>query len=185
MIIEYGCVKLRAIEKEDFELLFYLINAPEIECKTVGWHFPVSRMAQRQWIDDFKCSDKSIKLMIELVNSKTIGMIMLDEIDWKNRTATFGCKISAKPQDRIKGDVLDATKGILKYAFHEMGMNSIHAEILEDNFFSQKLCRRVGLVEEGILRKRIYKRGKFKNLIVLSVLKEEFEEKENLGLDGY
>ena len=110
--------------------------------------------------------------MIELVNSKTIGMIMLDEIDWKNRTATFGCKISAKPQDRIKGDVLDATKGILKYAFHE-------------NFFSQKLCRRVGFVEEGILRKRIYKRGKFKNLIVLSVLKEEFEEKENLGLDGY
>ncbi len=182
MIIEYGCVKLRAIEKEDFELLFYLINAPEIECKTVGWHFPVSRMAQRQWIDDFKCSDKSIKLMIELVNSKTIGMIMLDEIDWKNRTATFGCKISAKPEERIKGDALDAVKGILKYAFDEMGMNCIHAEILDDNFFSQKLCKRGGFIEEGVLRKRIYKKGEFKNLIVLSVLKEEFDKGQKRNL---
>ncbi len=41
MNIEYGCVKLRAIEKKDFDLLFYLINSPEIESKTVGWHFPI------------------------------------------------------------------------------------------------------------------------------------------------
>ena len=42
MIVKYGCVKLRAIEDKDFDLLFYMINAPEIENNLVGWNFPVS-----------------------------------------------------------------------------------------------------------------------------------------------
>ena len=28
MIVKYGCVKLRAIEDKDFDLLFYMIFAP-------------------------------------------------------------------------------------------------------------------------------------------------------------
>lgn len=34
MIIKYGCVKLRAVEEKDFELLLNMINAPEIENMT-------------------------------------------------------------------------------------------------------------------------------------------------------
>ena len=157
MNIEYGCVKLRAIEKKDFDLLFYLINSPEIESKTVGWHFPINCSMQERWMDKFENTNESIKLMIELSNSKTIGMIMLDSIDWKNRTAIFGCKMSAPVEDRIKGDMFDSVKGILKYAFDELGMNCVFGVLLEDNIFSRKLCKRVGFVEEGVLRKRIYK----------------------------
>lgn len=185
MIIEYGCVYLRAIEERDFDLLLYLINAPEIENKTVGWNFPISSMAQKQWMKDYKNSLNSIKFMIELRNSKTIGMVMLEKIDWKNRTAEFGCKMKAEPEDRMKGDMLDAVKGMLKYAFDELGMNCIHGVILEDNIFSRKLCKRAGFVEEGILKKRIYKKGEFKNLVSISVLKEEFDKREILNINGY
>lgn len=174
MYIEYGCVRLRAIEKKDIELLLYLINAPELENKTVGWHFPISCITQEHWMENFQNSDQSIKLMIELKNSKTIGMVMLEKLDWKNRTASIGCKISSLSTDRIKNDTLDAVKGILKYAFDELGMNCIYGEILEDNIFSRKLCKRAGFIEEGILRNRIYKNGKFKNLVSVSIIKEEF-----------
>ncbi|MEY8283639.1 GNAT family protein [Lachnospiraceae bacterium 50-23] len=178
MIINYGCAKLRAIEKEDFDLLFYLINAPEIEKMTGGWCFPISHMAQGQWMETFRNSDKNIKLMIELSNHKTIGMIMLTDIDWKNRNALLEYKMSAPIEDRIKGDMLDAVTGMLKYAFEELGLHCITSLILEENKFSLKLCKRAGFVQEGILRDRIYKEGTYKNQIVLSLLKDEFCERE-------
>lgn len=174
MIIKFGCVTLRAIEEKDFELLFYLINAPEIENYTVGWNFPINRVAQKCWMENFRNSSESIKLMIELENSKTIGMIMLENLDWKNRTAEIGYKINAPKEDRIKGDMTDAVKGMLKYAFNELGLNCVTTAILEDNVRSLNLCKRVGFVEEGILRERVYKDGKFKNLVSVSYLKEEF-----------
>ncbi len=178
MNIKYGCVTLRAIEKTDFELLLYLINAPEVEYRTVGWNFPISKLAQERWIERFENSSCSVKLMIELPNLKTIGIVMLEDIDWKNRTASFGCKINPLSEDRMKGDVQDAIKGILNYAFNELGLNCIYGVLQEDNIFSRKLCRRLGFVEEGILRKRVYKGGKYKNLISVSLLKEEFRIKE-------
>lgn len=173
MVIKYGCITLRAIEERDLDLLFYLINAPEIETCTVGWNFPVSYRAHRQWIEDYRCSSKDIRLMIELSNSKTIGMVMLEDIDWKNRTAEMGIKVGVS-QDRMKGDTVDAVRGMLKYAFEELGLNCVRAVILEDNILSHNLCRRVGFTEEGVLRSRTYKRGKFLNLISYSMLKEEF-----------
>lgn len=178
MIINYGCAKLRAIEKEDFDLLFYLINAPEIEDMTGGWCFPVSRMAQEQWIDSFHNTKENIKLMIELTNHKTIGMIMLTGIDWKNRNALLEYKMSAPAEDRMKGDMLDAVTGMLKYAFEELGLHCITALVLEENKFSLKLCRRAGFIEEGILRDRVYKKGTYKNQIILSLLKDEFYKGE-------
>lgn len=184
MIIRYGCAKLRAIEERDAELLLYLINAPEIEGMTVGWCFPISHVAQREWMEHFRNSDKSLKLMIELENSKTIGMVALEKLDWKNRTAELGYKISAEPEDRIKGDMVDAVRGILKYAFEELGMNCIYGEVLEDNAFSRKLSRRAGFVEEGVLRKRVYKGGRYQNLVAVSILREEFEEMGDAGGRG-
>ena len=180
MVIKYGCVTLRAIEERDADLLFYLINDPVIENCTVGWNFPISYIEHKRWMEQFKNSTKSIKFMIELENSHTIGMIMLENLDWKNRTAEIGYKISAPSENRIKGDMTDAVSGMLKYAFNELGFNCISTVILENNMRSRNLCKRTGFTEEGVLRKRVYKDGTSKNLIVVSILKEEFVEKEIL-----
>lgn len=176
MIVRYGCVTLRAIEKKDFELLLYLINSPEIERDIVGWNFPVSSTTQKKWMKNFKNNLRSIKLMIELENKKTIGMIMLENIDWKNKTAEIACKTGPFLKYRIPGDTKDALKGMAKYAFDELGLNCINGNILEENYLSRNLSKKVGFIEEGILRKRVYKNGKFRNVVSVSLLKEEFQE---------
>jgi len=180
MIIKYKSVMLRAIEEKDYDLLFHLINAPEIEKSIVGWNFPISHFSHKKWMKNFENSMNSIKFMIELTNAKTIGMVMLEKIDWKCRTAEIACKMCAPLEDRIKGDMEDALNGMLKYAFDELGLNCINALILEENYLSQNLYKRVGFQEEGILRERVYKGGKFRNLISLSILKGElYDERKN------
>ena len=175
MILKNGCVTLRAIEKEDFELLFYLINAPEIEEMIEGWNLPISSDEQKNWIQNYSNTNNNIKLMIELSNGKTIGMIMLTDIDWKNRQAAIGYKISAPAEDRIKGDMKDAINAILTYAFYELGLNCIRSLILEKNIFSVKLAKKLNFQMEGILRERIFKNGIFNNQIMFSILKAEYE----------
>jgi RimJ/RimL family protein N-acetyltransferase len=177
MDIKHGCVTLRAIEERDLDLLFFMINDPYIECMTEGWHLPVSLQEQKQWIASYKNTNTDIRLMIELSNKKIIGMISLTNIDWKNKTGEIGIKIHAALEDRIKGDVLDAYKALLEYAFYELGLNCINHKTLDYNIFSLKLTDRMGFKREGLLRERIFKNGKYHNQIIGSILKKDFEEK--------
>ena len=174
MIIKNGCAILRPIEERDCELLKFMINDPDIESGTIGWHYPISEIQQREWMRSFKNNDSEIRLMIELTNQKTIGLVSLTNIDWKNRTAAPGYKISASAEDRIRGDMADALTGLFNYAFNELGMNCLYSTILEDNTFSRKLSKKFPWKLEGVLRQRIFKVGTYKNLIASSMLREEF-----------
>lgn len=70
---------------------------------------------------------------------------------------------------------------ILKYAFHERGLERIWARVLEDNVGSLRMCEKTGHKTEGLLRRSKFVNGKFMNQYILSVLREDFE----LILDEY
>ena len=176
MIIRYGCATLRPIEERDFDLLFSMINDPDIEDTTVGWNWPISKAQQWDFIRNFKNDERHIRLMIELTNKKTIGMMAVNDIDWKNRTATIGYKVQAPVEDRIRGDFFDALIGIYNYLFNELGLNCVYGSHLEDNSFSRKSGKSLPIQKEGILRQRIFKRGKYHNLISTSLLRDEFND---------
>ncbi|MCH5270284.1 MAG: GNAT family N-acetyltransferase [Lachnospiraceae bacterium] len=180
MIIKNGCVTLRAVEETDFDLLFCLINEPRIENMTVGFHLPVSSAEQKKWMQNYSNSMTDIRLMIELDNGNTIGMVMLNDIDYKNGSASIGYKISASSHDRIRGDMQDAIAGMLNYAFNELRLNCVISAVLDYNVFSLKLMKKMHFTQEGILRKRIYKNGEFHDLIAFSILRSEFEEHKNI-----
>lgn len=174
MNIRYGCVTLRAIEMEDLELLKYLLNAPEVEKRTVGWNMPVSSYQQEQWMLSYRNSSDCMRWMIELDNGTVLGLATLNPIDWKNKSACFGIKIRPNEIRRIYGDVKDAFYGVLQYAFDELGLHRIHAETLSTNIFSLKLTRSMGFVDEGIERESIFKTGEWQDLIIGGLLEQDF-----------
>ena len=47
------------------------------------------------------------------------------------------------------------------------------------NECSMSLFEKIGFVREGIQRKAIYKNGKYNNLIMYSMLKEEYQNEGN------
>lgn len=179
MLLKYGCATLRAIEPSDSELLLKMMNDPEIEMSTVGEHAPVSANQQNQWVAGYKNDDRNIRLMIELANGKTIGMISLTSIDYKNGTAHTGFKIGCPFEDRMKHDTFDACAALYLYAFQYLRLNCIEGQTLEDNAFSLNLQKRLGFQMEGVLRERVFKNGKYQNLISTSLLKRDFLEKIN------
>lgn len=173
MIIDAHSVILRAIEENDLNLLQDMINDPNIELMTSGYCFPVSFDRQRRWFESYD-QQKDLRCMIQIKGGATIGMIMLTDIDWKNRTAQLHQKIKARIEDRVDGDVYDAMMGFLNYAFNELDMQCIYGTVLEYNLLSRKLAQKCGLKEEGILRSRVYKNGKRHNLVANSIIREDF-----------
>lgn len=175
MILKYGNVILRPIEKKDVELLRYMINCPEIEAMTVSWNVPISNHGQEKWVENYQNTYETIRWMIELENGITLGMVSLTGIDWITRIAHISYKINGEERNRMKGDTKNAIYIVAKYAFDEMGLHRIEGEVLEYNIWSIKLLKSIGYVEEGVRRSRILKNGKWCNLVCFGLLDSEFQ----------
>lgn len=175
MLLKYKNATLRAIEKKDLNILLNMLNDVEIEKFTVDSHFPISILNQENWICSYKNTDETVRLMVELENGKTVGMVILTNINYKTRTAELAFKRYAKKEDRMIDDMFNACVAMLRYAFDELGLNCIYCTALTYNERSLNLQKRLGFSEEGILRQRVFKNGKFQDLISCSLLKGEFE----------
>lgn len=174
MELKYGNVILRAIEKKDNDLLKLLINSPDIEKMTLGWNMPVSSYMQDKWTENYKNSSQCIRWIIDLSNGVTLGMVILSDIDWKNRMAELGYKINIYEKNRIKSDTKDAIYVVIKYAFYELGFHRLNLKILDYNIKSQKLGISMGFKKEGIIRKCIFKNGKWHDEYIYGLLCSDF-----------
>jgi RimJ/RimL family protein N-acetyltransferase len=168
-------VVLRAIEMEDCALIIDMFNDPEIENLVGGWTFPLSLFAQKKWLEAHYNDRDSVRFVIDTEEDGAIGIMTLTAIDWKNRNAELGAKIASK-QTRFKGYGTDAMMAIMRYAFDELGFHRLEASRLATNQVSERLLAKCGFVEEGIKRDYIYKGGKYIDLVVASILADEYNQ---------
>ena len=63
---------------------------------------------------------------------------------------------------------------VLKYGFEVLNLNKIHAHHFKRNPASGKIMQKIGMKHEGCLRQHIKKWGKFEDLEVYGILREEF-----------
>lgn len=175
MNIKGKFVTLRAIEEEDLELMREMLNDPEIENLVIGWSFPVSKYQQKQWYENNINNSNNLRFIIETENDGAIGLATLTDIDWKNRRAYHGIKL-ANRTSRSKGVGTDVVMAIMRYAFNELQLNRLDGNWFENNIASANLYTKCGWKVEGKLRNCIYKNGEYRDLIVVGVLKEDYEE---------
>jgi len=173
MNLKKESVLLRPIELADAELLHGLMN-DETERMLTGWSKPVSMYEQMEWIKKIGAEKNKIRYMV-CVDNQAVGTVFLSEIDFKNGTAEIHIKLDK--QICGKGVGGNALSALLRYAFEDINLSCIYALILSDNVASQKLFEKSGFVKEGIHRNRIYKNGKYCDILSYSILRGEFAGK--------
>jgi diamine N-acetyltransferase len=168
-------VYLRALELTDVEALVSWRNNPEITSSLGGNTFFVSMIRETEWIKNTLLNDsKEIRLAICLLENKEhIGNVNLTSINWINRSAEFSIMIGNKNQWG-KGLGKEATILILKYGFEELNLNRIYLTVRNDNEKAIRLYREIGFTQEGILRNSIYKNNKYVDVVIMSILRNEF-----------
>ena len=170
MVIYGKEIVLRAIEDEDNELLYSIMNDPETERMLGGSSKPISREEQSRWFSRHVENDSALRCIIALKSdNQALGTVILSDIDQKNGVAEIHIKL-AKSGSRGKGYGTDAVNTMVKYAFDEMRLNCIYANILSYNQISAGLFEKCGFQREGVLRDRVFKGGRYIDLISYSII---------------
>lgn len=168
MIIYGESIVLRAVEESDNAMLLSLINDPDTEMMLGGSSWPVSEAEQLKWFEHQERSRDVLRCIVALKeDGRAIGTIILSDIDQKNATGHIHIKMS-KDGGRGKGYATDAVNTMVQYAFEELRLNCIYANILSYNKASIKLFERCGCKRDGILRQRVFKKGRFVDMLAYS-----------------
>ncbi len=64
----------------------------------------------------------------------------------------------------------DALKGIVAYAFDELGLHRLEAACLPTNIPSQRLLRRTGFTEEGFARAYLKINGRWEDHLLFAMV---------------
>lgn len=181
-MIEGKQIYLRAMEPKDMDCFWDMINDPDISRNVVGWSVPVSKRQQMQWYEYVVGDRTNLRFtIVSKENDTPLGMITLTGVDWQSRSAEHGIKLQAScPKE--KGIATDAVMTLMGYAFLEMGLHRIESTRISYNKASEKLYKKCGWIDEGVKREAVYRGGTYHDLIVMSVLKEDYlNAKERLG----
>jgi len=170
-------VYFRAFEMSDVDLFFRFRNDENIYDIITGNKFFVSSEREKKWVEDKMFNDKTnIYLSVCLKeNNQLIGYTSVNSIDLRNRNASWG-SIFVDPSYRGKGISIDVGKLLLKFVFEEMPIYRFYSILFQKNTASMKMVTKLGFKQEGIQRSAIYKQNQFHDLVVISMLRPEYED---------
>jgi len=167
-------VRLRALQEEDTEDCWRWFNNWEM-VRNLESRYPLSRLAEREIIASMMKPQANDKVFaVETLDGLYIGNVGLHRISWEDRRATFGIFIGEKAYWG-KGYGTDATRAIVRFAFDEMNLNRVELQVLDDNERGIRCYEKVGFVREGVQRQYRYREGRYVGMVVMSILREEYE----------
>jgi RimJ/RimL family protein N-acetyltransferase len=167
-------IVLRAIEKQDLQLLHKWSNDPEINYLLGGWHFPSNFNEQDKWHDSLSINSLNQRFAIDTKEHGLIGMANLVNINWKDRNAFHGMLIGDK-DIRGKGYGVDTVMTMNKYAFEELGLKRLDGSMIEYNEASINLyTKKCGWKIEGKKEDYYFRKGKWWGHVIVGITSEEY-----------
>ncbi|MBN6205238.1 GNAT family N-acetyltransferase [Ralstonia pickettii] len=171
-------VQLRELSMDDVEDRYqWCLDKEVIKHLNIPEKYPpFSREETKKWIE--MCINKTNGYEQKAIltgEGNHIGWIDLKNIDKLNKHAELGITIGDKSYWG-KGYGLSAMKEMLAWGFNELELNKIWLRVEVDNEKAIKSYKRIGYVEEGILRQDRYRNGRYVDRLRMSMLKSEFYE---------
>lgn len=163
-------LSLNTIDKSDLDFLQELVNHPEVR-ETTSRSMPINRSQEEDYFNSHICDENTIHLLI-VSDGDPVGTISLDPINWSSRRAEIGYCVS--PVQQNKGYGTKATQLLVEYAFDELGLHKMTANVLEYNKSSIKLLERIGFTVEGKMRDAEFVNGVFQDMHRYGILENEW-----------
>lgn len=159
---------------DDIDQLLVLKNDEESALLLGGVHSEYSREDIARWIEFHNGRNDELVLVVEdSLEDKLIGHVGLYKIDTIARKTEYGILIADKDY-KGRGIGTLCTRTITNYAFNELGMHKVTAEVLTENKASVAMFTKCGYTIDGTLRDDVYKNGRYYDVYAMSILKDEF-----------
>lgn len=173
-------IRLRGIEHADLSCFQQWLNDPEVT-EGLATFMPLSSADEEQWFERLGRLDQAEKpLAIELSEGESwrlIGNSSFFNIEWMNRSAEVGIVLGDKSVWN-KGYGSEAMHLLLKHGFETLNLHRIYLRVYSTNPRARRSYEKVGFRLEGTLRDAIYRRGRYADVHIMSVLRSEWNAVE-------
>jgi RimJ/RimL family protein N-acetyltransferase len=173
-------IRLRALSKADaVHWLAFDEDSEAIRKLNLGLSLPRSAEQAAEWAGrfaDFANADEAMIFTIETHDGDYVGSLNLGGVDRRHGTFSTGTRLSA--EYRGKGYALEAKRIVLRYAFFEMRLQKYNLRCLETNAAVIRHADLLGCRPEGRIRRDVFTEGRFLDVLLFGLTREEFEAKE-------
>ncbi|HSB66380.1 MAG TPA: GNAT family protein [Anaerolineales bacterium] len=175
-------IRFRAVEHDDLPTFLKWVNDPEVK-QGLGIYLPLSMADEEDWYSGVRNRPPDEhNLVIEIrqpeqegedVSWKMIGGCGFFRYDQRNRSAEFGIMIGDKSCWN-QGYGTEAVRLLVQHGFNTLNLNRIYLRVLESNPRAIRAYEKAGFTHEGRQRQAEFKEGRYLDLLVMSILKDEF-----------
>jgi RimJ/RimL family protein N-acetyltransferase len=178
-IIRGAKVYLRPFENSDKEAYKrWRADADPMATAEFGYRAPLSDAEVDAYFGDRPAQQgKGIYQFIicTLDDEKPIGNVTLFDIDLRRGGAELGIVIG-EADHRGKGFGTDACNAVVDFSFGELRLERVYLATRVDNPSGQAAYEKCGFKKEGILRHGVYARGKFIDVVAMSILLDDWQK---------
>ncbi|MBN7821604.1 GNAT family N-acetyltransferase [Bowmanella yangjiangensis] len=174
-VLETERLILRNLEDSDADALFTIFSDPQV---MTYWHTPpwsvisdaqnyIAAAHQGMLVDE-----QYVFAIVDKHNHTLMGKCLLWQIVQSSQRAEIGFGLGVPFWG--KGYIQEAGRALLEFAFKQMALNRIEAEIDPDNTGSAKALLRLGFEQEGHLRQRWIVDGHKSDSALYGLLREDW-----------
>ncbi|GLC87805.1 UDP-4-amino-4,6-dideoxy-N-acetyl-beta-L-altrosamine N-acetyltransferase [Lysinibacillus piscis] len=127
---------------------------------------------QYVWFEKISNDDTQYYWIIE-VKGVPIGLISLNQIDRKNKKATFAYYIGDLSYSIIAGRIHPY---LYNFVFFELGLNKLYAEVMEGNDGMMKMHLHYGFTHVATFKEHIYKNNRFHNVEYFELIERHWKD---------
>ncbi|KAB8133681.1 GNAT family N-acetyltransferase [Gracilibacillus oryzae] len=176
-VLETKRLVLRKVTKEDANSILNYLSDEEV-MKYYGLEPFKSiddALDEIAWYQSIQVNSTGIRWGITLKEQEiVIGSCGFHNITSQHFRAEIGFELTREHWG--KGIAAEAVEAIISYGYQHMNFQRIEALIEPLNLSSQKLVEKLGFLREGLLRNYEFTCGKFDDLYMYSLLKQDFDK---------
>jgi RimJ/RimL family protein N-acetyltransferase len=168
-------VRLRALEPEDWPLLYAWNQDMELMRHFESVQFPPSRAGAKKWVEEQveKNGEKDqFTWIIENVAGEPVGTISTFNVHARHGSFFHG--ISIGREHRRQGYAAEALRLVLRFYFDELRYEKCTAIVYDFNEVSQRMHESLGFKLEGRLRRMGHGDGRFFDHLMYGIVAVEF-----------
>jgi len=139
---------------------------------------PVSEVAVQQLLDRIardRQAGIAFTFLVTVSSSRAVvGLVQARQIDLSWESAEWECTLA--PSWRGTGAFLETARLVGSFAFGSVGVHRLEARVLLQNGRANGALRKLGAVQEGVLRESVRRGTSYLDQVLWSVLKEDWGE---------
>ena len=176
-------VYFRAFEDEDAVLIHQWNNDDELRAMTIGLNKKTCYEEDLDWVRAHKRHHPyaAYWAICEKETGKMIGWTCLTNIHYINSSAETGAIVIGDTAYRDGFAWIETVLFLLEYAFERLGLNRLYGQSLLGHKISNFVEELVFMTREGVLRQAAFKNGKFYDVSLAAILKDEYFAHKNAG----